>query len=175
MENTAIETNVLDGTATITITPDQLLEHWQGHRGLSRRVIEAFPEKELYDFSIGGMRSYADLTMEMTDLAGPGVKGIATGDWSGYGDSGQNEHTKAPETKEQILALWDSITEKINSYWAQIPPQRFQENDVAFGMYEARVIDSLLYLIDNEIHHRAQGYVYLRALGVEPPAFWDRN
>ncbi|MGB4400232.1 MAG: DinB family protein [Daejeonella sp.] len=26
---------------------------------------------------------------------------------------------------------------------------------------------------DNETHHRAQAYVYLRALGIEPPAFWD--
>jgi uncharacterized damage-inducible protein DinB len=28
--------------------------------------------------------------------------------------------------------------------------------------------------IDNEVHHRGQGYVYLRALGVEPSPFWER-
>ena len=26
----------------------------------------------------------------------------------------------------------------------------------------------------NEIHHRGQGYVYLRALGIEPPPFYER-
>jgi uncharacterized damage-inducible protein DinB len=31
-----------------------------------------------------------------------------------------------------------------------------------------------LYAIDNEIHHRGQGYVYLRALGIEPPPFYER-
>ena len=31
-----------------------------------------------------------------------------------------------------------------------------------------------IYTIDNEIHHRGQGYVYLRALGLEPPAFYER-
>ena len=31
-----------------------------------------------------------------------------------------------------------------------------------------------IYAVDNEIHHRAQGYVYLRALGIEPPAFYER-
>jgi uncharacterized damage-inducible protein DinB len=31
------------------------------------------------------------------------------------------------------------------------------------------------YWIDNEIHHRGQAYVYLRALGIEPPAFYDRG
>jgi uncharacterized damage-inducible protein DinB len=30
-------------------------------------------------------------------------------------------------------------------------------------------------VIDNEIHHRGQGYVYLRALGIEPPPFCERG
>ncbi|TDE14677.1 DinB family protein [Dyadobacter psychrotolerans] len=173
MENTATENEVL--SRTVTITPEQLRSHWQEHRSLSRRMIEAFPENEIYTFSIGGMRNYADLTMEMIDLAGAGVKGIATGDWSGYGDSGQQGHSAAPTTKQELLALWDSVTEKIETYWPQIAPERFQERDNAFGMYEGPIHGTLLYLIDNEIHHRGQGYVYLRALGVEPPAFWDRN
>jgi len=174
MENTSIGTDVQNATSTITITPEQFLKHWQGHRSLSRKVIEVFPEKEFYTFSIGGMRTYAELTMEMVDLAGPGIKGIATGDWSGYGENGQNQHSKAPETKAEVLALWDLITDYINTLWPQIQPERFQETDVAFGQYEAPIYESLLYFIDNEIHHRAQGYVYLRSLGIEPPAFWDR-
>ncbi|RYD85889.1 MAG: damage-inducible protein DinB, partial [Sphingobacteriales bacterium] len=35
-------------------------------------------------------------------------------------------------------------------------------------------LQNILYFIDNEIHHRGQGYVYLRALGIEPPFFWER-
>ena len=35
--------------------------------------------------------------------------------------------------------------------------------------------DLLFYIIDNEVHHRGQGFVYLRALGVEPPQFPDRS
>jgi uncharacterized damage-inducible protein DinB len=37
------------------------------------------------------------------------------------------------------------------------------------------VYDLFFYLIDNEIHHRGQGYVYLRALDIEPPFFPDRS
>ncbi|MFC6618771.1 hypothetical protein [Deinococcus radiophilus] len=29
------------------LTPTELLAHWQGHRELTRRVIEAFPEEAL--------------------------------------------------------------------------------------------------------------------------------
>ena len=47
--------------------------------------------------------------------------------------------------------------------------------DTAFGEYEGVLHGVLLYWIDNEIHHRGQGYVYLRSLGIEPPAFYDRG
>ena len=56
-----------------------------------------------------------------------------------------------------------------------IPPRRFEEVDTAFGQWEGVIHGLLFYWIDNEIHHRGQGYVYLRALGIEPPAFYERS
>ena len=47
------------------ITADALLEHWQGHRRLTRRVIDAFPDDQLFTFSIGGMRPFGALALEM--------------------------------------------------------------------------------------------------------------
>jgi uncharacterized damage-inducible protein DinB len=173
MEATTIESTVTN-SPVVTITPDQLLTHWQEHRRVTRRTIEAFPETELFSFSIGGMRTFAQLVMEVIDIAGAGVKGIATGDWSGYGADGEF-HSTPPATKAEILQLWDTVTEQINSYWPQIRPERFQENDIAFGQYEGIIYSTLLYFIDNEIHHRAQGYVYLRALNIQPPFFWERS
>jgi len=57
---------------------------------------------------------------------------------------------------------------------AKIPAARFQEVDTAFGQWKMPIWDLLLYIRDNEIHHRGQGYVYLRSLGIEPPHFWER-
>ena len=74
----------------------------------------------------------------------------------------------------EALALI-AATPEIDALWAQIPPERFQETMTAFGQYTAPLYDLLLYCIDNEVHHRGQGYVYLRALGVEPPPFWERT
>lgn len=149
----------------------ELLDHWQGHRKLTRRVILAFPEKDLFEFSIGGMRSFFELVMEMATLAGPGVKGVATGEWPHVDHTGGS---KRPSTKEELLDFWDEVTEEINTYWPVIEPARFQKVEKAFGVYEGTNISTIQYLIDNEIHHRGQGYVYLRALGIEPPAFWER-
>jgi len=166
MKNTSNE--VLAMSASV-ITPENFLEHWQGHRRLTRRVIEAFPEEAFFNYSIGGMRPFVALAMELIGMAGPScLKGIVTGEWPAY------TSPSIPDTKQEVLQLWDEVTEQINVYWAQIPPGRFQEHDVAFGIYEGQIYSHLLYFVDNEIHHRGQGYVYLRSLGIEPPAFWDR-
>ena len=55
-----------------------------------------------------------------------------------------------------------------------IPAARFQEVDTAFGQWKMTIYELLLYIRDNEIHHRGQGYAYLRSLGIEPPPFWER-
>ena len=152
------------------ITPDELLNHWQGHRDLTRRVISAFPEKELFTHRIGGMRTFAEMVMELLGIAGPGAKEIATGQQTEL-----KEHFEHNNQKSNLLAKWDETTEVINKYWNQIGREKFHDKIKAFGQYEGTVLSTILYYIDNEIHHRAQGYVYLRDLGVEPPAFWDRH
>ncbi|UCS92142.1 DinB family protein [Echinicola marina] len=151
------------------ITPSDLLAHWQGHRGLTRRVIEAFPEEAFFNYTIGGMRSFADMVMELLAIAGPGIKEIATGEISSL-----VEEVDHGNQKSKILELWDEATAEINTYWAQVRPEQFKQSIKAFGQYEGTVWSSIFYFIDNEIHHRGQGYVYLRALGVEPPFFYER-
>jgi uncharacterized damage-inducible protein DinB len=172
MENNSIDAKEL--TSATVITPTALLDHWQGHRRLTRKAIEAFPEKELFQFSVGGMRPFSELAMEMITMAGPGVQGAATGEWKSFGQLGPQFATDKPQTKEELLDLWDKVTEEIDTWWPQIQPHRFQEVDVAFGQYEGPVYWTIFYFIDNEIHHRGQGYAYLRALGIEPPPFWER-
>lgn len=154
-------------SSAVVITPEALLEHWQGHRRLTRRVIEAFPEDQLFSYSIGGMRPFGALALELLTMGAPMVRGVVTGDWESSMD-------RSEKPKDEILRMWDQATEEINTLWAQIPVGKFQEHMTAFGQYPGPVYELLLYVIDNEIHHRGQGYVYLRALGIEPPPFYER-
>ena len=153
--------------SAVVLSPQDLLEHWQGHRRLTRRVIEAFPEDQLFTFSIGGMRPFGALALEMASMGAPMIRGVVSGDWNTSMD-----RTERP--KSEILRMWDEATDEINALWAQIPVERFQEHIVAFGQYPGTAVSLILYVIDTEIHHRGQGYVYLRALGVEPPPFYER-
>lgn len=149
------------------VTPAQLLEHWQGHRRVTRRIIAAFPEKELFAYSIGGMRPFSTLAAELLGMAVPIAHGVATGEWK--------DGSVKPTTKDEILELWDEATEKLEKTFNSIPEHRFQEEDTAFGQWKGTGIWMILYAIDNEVHHRGQGYVYLRSLGIEPAAFYDRS
>jgi uncharacterized damage-inducible protein DinB len=151
------------------ISPAQLLQHWQGHRSLTRRVIEAFPEKEFFEYSIGGMRPFSKLVSEMLAIAVPGLKEIVTGKTTPF-----SEEMEFEGKKENVLKAWDESTAQIDSYWKQISAERFEEQIKLFGQYEGTVVSQIFYFIDNEIHHRGQGYVYLRSLGIEPPFFWER-
>jgi len=158
-------------TAPQVISPEQLLKHWQGHRALTRHVIEAFPEKDFFEFSIGGMRPFSKLASELLSIAVPALKGIINRDAQPYSE----EATETLTTKAQYLQKWDEATEEINLYFKQIPVEDFEKTFNLFGQYEFPIIENIFYFIDNEIHHRGQGYVYLRALGIEPPFFWTRE
>ncbi len=150
------------------ITPNELLNHWQGHRALTRRVIETFPEKEMFAFSIGGMRTFAQLCHELISIGAPAMKAIVGREDTPYAEP------VGLDTKAAILEQWDRDTQTIDRHFNQLGQDDFAETFNLFGQYNFTIIHNILYFIDNEIHHRGQGYVYLRAIGIEPPFFWDR-
>jgi uncharacterized damage-inducible protein DinB len=158
---------------SLVISEKQLLEHWLGHRRLTRRVIEAFPEDKLFKYSVGGMRPFAELATEMIGMAVSNVIGVGTGKWTSYDEYAGHSKLK-PSTKDELLELWDKTTEEIIANYKNMRQERWQEVDLAYGQWEGPGYWIFLYGIDNEIHHRGQGYVYLRSLGIEPPAFYER-
>jgi uncharacterized damage-inducible protein DinB len=101
-------------------------------------------------------------------MGAPMLRGLTTGQWDNVWD-------RSARPKQEVLRLWDEATPQIDALWKKMPAERFHETATAFGQYPGTVHDLVLYVIDNEIHHRGQGYVYLRALGIEPPPFYDRS
>ena len=174
MENNAAnqqDINTIDGFTS----PEAILEHWQGHRRLTRKTIEAFPERELFDHCIGGMRPFAEMIKEIIGIADAGMQDLFMNTETPVSELNHHSRNSFINSKEDILNTWDYVTYKIDSLWPLIPRQRFHETMKAFGAYEGVTSDIIFYWIDNEIHHRAQGFVYLRSLGIQPPAFWNRH
>lgn len=163
------------GSTQMTISPAELLEHWQGHRRLTRKVIELLPEDKLFSFSIGGMRTFGEMAYELLLMGAPPALGFAQpGTWVKFEDMDTGDLIIEPKTKNDVLALWDWSTVKIDEYMKEVSAERLREHETMYEQYPGSMWSHLFYLIDNEIHHRGQGYVYLRALGIEPPLFWER-
>ncbi len=155
---------------TLALSATQLLEHWLGHRGLTRKTIEAFPEEQFFGFSLAGMRTPAQLIGELIGLGAPGVRQVVLGTQEELNDTPDYQNSKA-----RALKLWDESTEEIVRLWDVISEEQLNAQILLFGRFPNSGINSILYFIDNEIHHRAQIFVYLRAVGVQPPFFWDRG
>ncbi len=152
------------------ITPQELLEHWQSHRRLTQRTLEAFPEDKLFSFQPAQpMRSFGAMLLEILGMVYPTLEGFKTGEWSTnlrqYGSI---------ETKAALLEAFDETDAYLNQTLPTISTERLLERESVYGFPVRPMFHALLYLIDNEIHHRAQGFVYLRLLGIEPPSFYQR-
>ncbi|MGL5002323.1 MAG: DinB family protein [Casimicrobium sp.] len=156
----------MDNTAIFT--PSNLLLHWQGHQRLTRTTIERFPDEQLFAFQPAPpMRSFGAMMLEVVGMIQPVLNGVETGkfDWG----SAQLDIS----SKNELLKAWDVNTSFIEAAFSRISATRWLARAAEFGV-EQPIIDYVLYQIDNEVHHRAQGMVYLRLLKLEPPEFADR-
>ena len=109
-------------------------------------------------------------------MAGAGVRGLATRQWTMVSDLDHHSKAPAPTHEEELLRRWDEVDQS-RSTRCGLRSRRSasRRSTKPSGEWEGPVYGLFLYWIDNEIHHRGQGYVYLRSLGIEPPAFYDRS
>lgn len=167
MSNAVIPNSV--SASPVIVTPADFLDYWQGQRRLTRRVIEAFPEEQLFTFSAAEpMRPFGVMAWEIHQVSELTLNGLLTGEWI---EPDWRLGTSTDRAK--LLSDWDALTDRLEHEFPKVDIGFFgQTHKLPWG--EMSGWAATIYNIDNEIHHRGQGYVYLRALGVEPPAFWER-
>ena len=149
------------------LTPEALLTNLKDVRALTRNVIEAFPEKELFEFSVANLRPFSQMVEEFLMITNYIFTETLHEKHTPFYTEGQ-----FPTTKAEVLALWDKVTEIIDHEWKEVG-----DYTQSLTIYQMTFSFSqwILYFIENESHHRGQGYTYLRALGIEPPFFWARQ
>ena len=149
------------------LTPEALLTNLKDVRALTRNVIEAFPEKELFEFSVANLRPFSQMVEEFLMITNYIFTETLHEKHTPFYTEGQ-----FPTNKAEVLALWDRATEILDREWKEV-------GDYTQSLTVYRMTFSfaqwILYAIENESHHRGQGYTYLRALGIEPPFFWARE
>lgn len=149
------------------LTPEALLTNLKDVRALTRNVIEAFPEKELFEFSVANLRPFSQMVEEFLMITNYIFTETLHEKHTPFYTEGQ-----FPTNKAEVLALWDKVTEILDREWKEVG-----DYTQSLTIYQMTFSFSqwILYAIENESHHRGQGYTYLRALGIEPPFFWARQ
>ena len=149
------------------LTPQALLTNLKDVRALTRKVIEAFPEKDLFEFNIANLRPFSAMVEEFLMITNYIFTETLHEKHTPFYTEGQ-----FPTTKAEVLALWDRATEILDREWKEVGDytQSLTIYQMTFSFAQW-----ILYFIENESHHRGQGYTYLRALGIEPPSFWARE
>lgn len=152
------------------LEPARFLDVLEGNRRLTLRTIEAFPEETLFAHAVEPMRPFAALIREVLTIELGYMRGIATGEWT------LPEDFKAIARKSELLAACEATRARTREWWPGIPTAAWirVEPDPFFDGPPQSHFEQMFYCLENEIHHRAQGYVYLRQLGIEPPAFYER-
>ena len=149
------------------LTPSALLSNFKDARALTRNVMEAFPEKDLFEFSIANLRPFSQMVEEFLMITNYIFTETLHEKHTPFYTEGQ-----FPTTKAEVLALWDRASEILDREWKEVGDytQSLTIYQMTFSFAQW-----ILYAIENESHHRGQGYTYLRALNIEPPFFWARQ
>ncbi|WP_226537412.1 DinB family protein [Fictibacillus halophilus] len=152
------------------LSKQDFFEMLEGNRRLTMRVIEAFPEEELFNFTPDEkLRPFAEMVKEIVNIEYGYIQGIALDKWE-YKDV-----FEGTSTKEEMIRISNEIREETRRMWSEMNEEKLcvVMKDEFFGPEQSH-FDRLQYALENEIHHRGQGYTYLRLIGVEPPEFYVR-
>ncbi|WP_412027787.1 DinB family protein [Deinococcus yunweiensis] len=156
--------------SVLSLPPAVLAAHWLGHRHVTRRVIAAFPHDQLFTYRpTTTLRPFGEMAWEVVGQTGYTLDGLLDGQW------GAPTWNPLPSTDPAtLLSAWDAQTARIESGLPGVPADSFGRTlQLAWG--EMLTFTAVIGAIDNEIHHRGQGMIYLRELGLEPPEFWERS
>jgi uncharacterized damage-inducible protein DinB len=150
----------------------ELMTLWDGHRRLTVRTAQAFPADKLMAFSpTQPLRPFALMCDEVARMELAYIRGLAEDEWR------WDPQAPAPATDAAgVVRFLEETRAYTHRVWDRIGVETLLavRKDPFFFGDSMRPYDWLLYCVDNEVHHRGQGYVYLRQLGIEPPHFWER-
>ncbi|MGE7760313.1 DinB family protein [Peribacillus sp. NPDC097895] len=153
------------------LSKEGLFDILEGNRRLTIRAIESFPEEELFHYTPAEkLRPFAVMVKEIMNIERAYMRGIALNEWE-FQDS-----IASISKKEDLLTACEEVRAETRKMWQKITEETLEvvEKDPFFGPAQSH-FSRLQYALENEIHHRGQGFIYLRTLGIEPPEFFVRE
>jgi uncharacterized damage-inducible protein DinB len=143
-------------------------EHWQRYRAVTLHTLEFIPENRLGWRPSRDERSFAEVFAHVAATEDYYVHGLATGVW----DSGRAQIKALPSSREGLAKQLREQRTRAEAELATIDGSRLDQIASVPGIPVSwPLVSWLWYVVEHEVHHKAQLAIYLRAIGVEPPFF----
>ena len=144
----------------------EAVKEWERAKAYTKEYLDAMPDSAFSLKPTKEMRSFADQMLHIAD-GNYGFGSSATGEKSpvAMGLEKGTDKSKATVTKE-TLASYDFIINGLKKMSAA----QLQEPVKVFDRFELTRELAMAKAFEHQTHHRGQGTVYLRMVGVTPPA-----
>lgn len=149
-------------------------DYWEKVRQRTLKVIACIPP-EKYDWRYAeGKFSFADIIRHLATIErymyAENVQ-LKPSRYPGHGP----DVAKAPQladTPENVLAFFNQMHQESMAIFTQLTAEDLQKKCVTPGGVPITVWKWLRAMVEHEVHHRAQMYIYLGMLGIATPPLY---
>ncbi len=147
---------------------DEFLAYYEKIRGRTHRVIRAIPPQQIE-------WTYKEGKFTMGDI----IRHLATIERHMYAESAQFQPSRysgcgvdLADGYDNILNFFDRLHEESMTIFSKLTPEDLQKKCTTPGGTSITLWKWLRAMVEHEIHHRGQLYMYLGMLGVETPPLY---
>jgi uncharacterized damage-inducible protein DinB len=145
-----------------------LREHLERFRSVTLQTLEWVPEDRLGWSPKEGLRNFAENFLHMARVEEYYARGLLTGQW----DMERYFARPAALTREALRQVLQETRTVTLTGLENLDPARLDERVTVPDVPVDWTLRSWLwYLVEHEVHHKAQLALYLREVGVVPPFF----
>jgi len=154
------------GTAKAQNTSNETIKEWERAKAYTKEYLDAMPDSSFSFKPTPEMRSFADQMYHIAD-ANYGFGVSATGQKSPVAGALEKGTDKSKATvSKETLASYDFIIAGLQ----KLSAAQQKEKVMVFGKFEMTKELAAAKAFEHQTHHRGQTTVYLRLVGVKPPA-----
>ncbi|MEM7352095.1 MAG: DinB family protein [Acidobacteriota bacterium] len=147
---------------------DSFLRYWASIRGRTSRIVRAIPPEKIEWTYREGKFTLGDLVRHLAALERFMFAENIQGRPSCY--PGHGEHLA--QGYDAVIEYFDRMHQETVDLLRRLPDERLQATCETPGGAKLAVWKWLRAMIEHEVHHRGQIYLYLGLLGVETPPLY---
>lgn len=147
---------------------DSFLEYWSSVRGRTTRVVRAIPPEHIEWTYQEGKFTLGDLVRHLAALQ----RYMFAENFLDRPSSYPGHGVELASGYDEVLAYFERMDQETRDILRSLPPGHLETSCTTPGGAKLRVWKWMRAMVEHEIHHRGQIYLYLGLLGIPTPPLY---